>query len=422
MSSFLPRHLSTELEEALASARVVNVVGPRQAGKTTLVRDIFQNGRFVTLDDQEILEALESDPLGQLESLVDGLKDRPLIVDEAQRSKKLALAIKKIVDQSRRAGQFVLTGSSNVFTTLDVADSLAGRMRTLKLWPLSVAEVKRKPPSRLLDWAISREPRLSDLAKPVPLDRDGYIDLITRGGYPEIRNLPTPQRNRLYRDYVDAIVDRDVADILRIRKTDTLRRLIDQLAVRTACEINVVELAELIRVQRQTLDQYLDILVRLSIVVRLGAWTSGEARREIKNAKHHFVDTGIACSLRSLSPESFKPIAGQSALGGLLESFVFAELLRSAPYQESECRFYHWRGDHGREVDILAEAASRLVLFEVKASKTVAYQDFKNLHWFAKSGLGSKRTTTGIVFYLGKEMLTFGNRMFALPVASLWAG
>ena len=128
----LPRHLTSELKDAIASARVVNLIGPRQAGKTTLVRDLFGHGYFVTPNDSAVLAAVDADPDGQLTSLIENLDDEPLIIDEAQRSKRLALAIKKMVDGNRRNGQFVLTGFSNVFTTMEVADSLAGRMRTLK--------------------------------------------------------------------------------------------------------------------------------------------------------------------------------------------------------------------------------------------------------------------------------------------------
>jgi predicted AAA+ superfamily ATPase len=118
-----PRHLSAELEVALAAARVVNVIGPRQTGKTTLVRDLFHSGRFVTLDNPGTLAALRSDALGQLQALAAEAGDRPVIVDEAQRWKPLALAIKQIVDADRRKGQFILTGSSNVFTTAEVGKS-----------------------------------------------------------------------------------------------------------------------------------------------------------------------------------------------------------------------------------------------------------------------------------------------------------
>lgn len=143
IDEYRPRHLTPELREALATARVVNLVGPRQVGKTTLVRGQFKQGRFITLDDAAILTTMEADPEGQLTSLSEEQPDAPVIIDEAQRSPKLALAIKKIVDRNRRKGQFVLMGSSNVFTTAEVADSLAGRMQTLKLWPLTSAEVHR---------------------------------------------------------------------------------------------------------------------------------------------------------------------------------------------------------------------------------------------------------------------------------------
>ena len=418
--SILPRHLSAKLDKALDSARIVNIVGPRQAGKTTLVRDLYKNGKFITLDDESVLAAIENDPGGQLESLTAGLDTEPLIIDEVQRSKGLVLAIKKTVDGNRRKGQFILTGSSNIFTSIKVADSLAGRMRVLKLWPLTVSEIRKRNPSAILKWALQPAPKLAALPTPEKTDRQGYIDIILRGGFPEIFPLEAEERQEYYRDYVDAIIDRDVADILPVRKTDALRRLINQLAVRTAMELNLSEICELVGVQRNTLGQYLDVLSRLSVVGRLGAWTSGESRREVKNAKSHFIDTGVACALRRLTSESFHADMNPAALGGLMESFVYSELVRSAPYQGQDFRFYHWRDSRGREIDILAESATRLIGIEVKASTTVSPQDFKHLRWFAEKGPGATRGITGLVFYLGQEKLSFGNSTFALPVSTLW--
>ena len=418
--TILPRHLSAELKDALTYARVVNVVGARQVGKTTLVRDLLRTGRFITLDDETVLEAIEDDPWGQLQRLSDETASAPLIIDEAQRSRKLALAIKRLVDSSNRKGQFVLTGSSNIFSTLHVADSLAGRMLTLTLWPLTAAETLSRGPSRVLDWAVSADPDLRELPAPAPATRAEYIDRVLKGGFPEIRDLDQRRRQRVYREYVESMVDRDVADIVRIRKGDALRRLIDQLAVRTATELNIAELCEIVGAQRITVEQYLDVLMRLSLVVKLGAWTSGETRREIKNAKHHFADTGIAAALRSLAPRSFDPDADPTAFGGLLESFVFAELLRSAPYQTNGFRFYHWRDQRGREIDILAESAHSLAAMEVKASTSVSRGDFRHLRWFAGEGPGNTRSVTSIIFYLGEQKLQFGERRYALPVSCLW--
>lgn len=417
----LPRHLSAKLDKALGSARIVNIVGPRQAGKTTLVRDLYKNGKFITLDDESVLTAIETDPGGQLESLTTDLDSEPLIIDEVQRSKGLVLAIKKTVDSNRRKGQFILAGSSNIFTSTRVADSLAGRMRVLKLWPLTVSEMRKRNPSMILTWALSPAPKLAELPIPEKTGRQAYIDIILRGGFPELFPLAVKDRQEYYRDYVDAIVDRDVADVLPVRKTDALRRLINQLAVRTASELNFSEICELVGVQRNTLDQYLEVLSRLSVVAKLGAWASGESRREIKNAKNHFVDTGVACALRRLTSESFHADANPVALGGLMESFVYSELLRSAPYQDQDFRFYHWRDSRGREIDILAESATRLIGIEVKASTAVSPQDFKHLRWFAEKGPGTTKKVTALIFYLGQEKLSFGNGIFALPVSTLWS-
>ena len=245
----LPRHLSAELKDALTYARVVNVIGARQVGKTTLVRDILDTGRFITLDDDTVREAIEDDPWGQLQRLTDEAGNTPLIIDEAQRSTKLALAIKRIVDSSNRKGQFVLTGSSNIFSTRHVADSLAGRMLTLTLWPLTAAETMARGPSKVLDWAISRDPDLRVLPAPEPATRADYIDRVLKGGFPETRDIEHGRRQRVYREYVGAMVDRDVADVVHIRKGDAFRRLIEQLAVRTGTELNIAELCEIVGVR-----------------------------------------------------------------------------------------------------------------------------------------------------------------------------
>lgn len=419
--AYLPRHLTPELRAALEAARVVNLVGPRQVGKTTLVRDLFDGGRFLTLDDAAVLAAMEADPEGQLRSLAQAAGDAPVIIDEAQRAPQLALAIKRIVDKDRRKGQFVLTGSSNVFTTAEVADSLAGRMQTLKLWPLSTAEVRRQPASRLIDWAMQKAPSLSQIAAPEVLDRAGYVDLVLRGGYPEIRSLPQRARQRQYRDYIDAVVDRDVADVMPVRKPDALRILIDQMAARTAQEINTSALAKLARLKRETVDQYLDILLRLSLVTKLGAWMPGESRRDIKQPKFHFVDTGIAAALRRLTDRSFDPGHSPDALGGLVESFVVGELQRALPMQAEDYRLYHWRSADRREIDIVIDGGHRLVAVEVKAASTVSAGDFRQLRWFATEGPGKGRETTGVLFYMGQEMVTMGQGVFALPLSALWA-
>jgi predicted AAA+ superfamily ATPase len=226
-------------------------------------------------------------------------------------------------------------------------------------------------------------------------------------------------RHRQYRDYINSVVERDVADILPIRKTDVLRRLIDQMAARSGQEINVTELSKLLGVRRETIIQYLDVLERLSLIIKLGSWTSGEGKREVRNAKYHFVDSGLASALRRFNTTTFDVGENPTALGGILESYLFNELLRSLPLQDEDFRLYHWRSSDKREVDILADAGTKLIGFEVKSAATVSNDDFKHLRWFANDGPGKSRTFTGIVFYMGTEKLSFGDRQFALPISCL---
>jgi hypothetical protein len=182
------------------------------------------------------------------------------------------------------------------------------------------------------------------------------VDLIVRGGFPEIRTLDDQDRIDRYMSYLDSIVERDVAPVAEVRKPDTLRRLIDQLAVRTAEELCV------------------------------GAWTSSGGKREVRAPKLHFLDTGCATALRAEDSSSFGLNADPVALGHLLESLVFIELEKSLPLLSKRWRLYHWR-QQTREIDIVAEAPGRLLaLFEIKAATTAGVDDFRHINWFLSEG------------------------------------
>lgn len=420
----VPRHLVTKVESALQTSRVINIVGPRQSGKTTLVRDLIATARYITLDDDGIRAALSADPWGQLQLLSEQVKDTglPVVLDEVQRLPEMTLALKRIVDTNKRPGQFILTGSSNLFTSGKAVDSLAGRVLTLTLRPLSVAEIEEVGPCRLLD-VVAQHPRdcVGGLPNPKPFTRAKAIDLMLRGGFPEMRKLHNPDRTDRHISYLDSIIERDVASILQVRKPDSLRRLIDQLAARTAQELNIAALCKALSIRKETVNDYLDILNRLGVVHRLGAWTSSGGMREIKAPKLHFLDMGCATALRGEDADSFDVGANPAALGHVLESFVFVEIEKSLPNLARRWRLYHWR-QPPREIDIVAETPGRLLaLFEIKAAATVDVSDFNHINWFVNEGPGKSYRCTGFVVYLGKELLSFGPGRIALPLSMLWS-
>ena len=422
--ALIPRHLAAKLLSTLRTTRVINIVGPRQTGKTTLVRDMVEAARFLDLDDESLVASLAADPYGQLSTLSSETAQTglPIIIDEVQRLPQITLALKRIVDRDRRAGQFVLTGSSDIFTLPKALDSLAGRISSLTLRPLSAAEIQRAGPCLLLD-VVADESALSakHLPNPARFQRLDAINLLVRGGFPEIRPLEDRDRMARYDSYVNSIVERDIAPVAEIRRPDTLRRMINQLAHRTAEELNVASLCSVLGARKETVNTYLDILSRIGIILRLGAWTASGARREVRSPKIHFMDTGCATALRGEDAASFGLRADPVALGHILESFVFCELEKSLPFLKRRWNLYHWRYAP-REIDIVAQAPGRiLALFEIKASTSVDEDDFRHLDWFLKEGPGKAHHGVAFVVYLGDQVLSFGPGRFALPLSILWS-
>lgn len=420
-NDLFPRHLSSVIEEYLKSFKCLYLVGLRQVGKTTLVRDILPSGNYITFDNQPLLNIIRSDPDEHLRSLLGETNGHPLIIDEFQFSPDLALPLKMILDSDPSYGQLILTGSSNIFLNAKSTDSLVGRIMPIELWPLTTSELKEKKPSRFFDWATQKEKSVRQFVMPESLNRQTYVDLILRGGFPAAYNLSLKHRQSLYQNYIKTVIERDLRSVAQIRSLGAFRKLIQQMAVRTAQEVNLEKLRKPLDVSWSTVSSYIDILERLSLVIRLGEWSSRETKRDIKSPKYHFVDTGMVSALRAFNEDSFSiQSTDVSQFGGLLETFVFNELLRILPYQRSLFRLYHWRSADGKEIDILAKGANQFVGIEIKSSSIVKHEDFRHLKWFADNNFERTRSFTGIVFYLGDTAYKVADNCYALPVSSLW--
>ena len=219
--SLYPRLIKSRIAEALLDTPVVLISGPRQSGKTTLVRQIAEHKfRYLTLDNQLTLLSAREDPVGLIRSL------DYAVIDEIQRAPQLLLAIKKSVDEDRRPGRFLLTGSANLMTLPTVADSLAGRMETLSLLPLSQSEIETRT-ANWIDNAFSG--RILETTS--PSIGDDLIKRVLRGGYPEAISRSSAKRRTVwFRQYIDALIQRDVQDIAGIEKLEQLPRFLSALA------------------------------------------------------------------------------------------------------------------------------------------------------------------------------------------------
>ena len=406
----LPRLAADPLRAALLDAPAVLIHGPRQCGKSTLAQAVGEplGYAYLTFDDDAVRRSALADPIGFAERL-----PGRCILDEIQRVPDLFRTLKRVIDRDRTAGRFVLAGSTNILLLPELADSLAGRLEIIRLHPLAQVEQRRTTTSflsQLFDGTMptSSQPRLGD----------HLAELIVAGGYPAaLQRGSAARRARWYRDYVQAIVDRDVRELAQIRALDAVPRLLSLAAGQTARLLNVSDLAAPFQVSRPTIRDYVTLLARVFLLEELPPWHSNRLSRLIKTPKLHLGDTGVACALLGVTADDLR--ADRPLLGQLLETFVVQELRRLASATDSALTFHHFRDRDGVEVDLVIERGARAIAaIEVKAAATVSEADFRGLRKLQNAvGTGFR---CGVVLYDGEHALSFGDRLYAVPLRALW--
>jgi hypothetical protein len=403
------RFVERRAEEALADTPVVLIVGPRRAGKTTLVRKMGETGwTYSTLDDQTVLEAAQSDPAGFIRGL-----DRA-IIDEIQRAPNLLLAIKKTVDEDYRPGRFLLTGSANVLTLPRVADSLAGRMETIRMLPLARAEIENRAPTfleRLFEGSLHSQRDA--------IVGDELVQLALRGGFAEAISRDIERRRQDWaRSYLTSILTRDLRDIAEVEKLTELPKFVRLLAEHSGQLVNYSQLASGINVNHRTGQRYIGLLEQVFLIATLQPWFTNALKRIVKTPKLHFLDSGLLAAARGLTFDRIK--ADRGAFGALLESFVFSEVLKLMTASDLRLTPHHFRDRDMREVDIVLERDDGMIAaIEVKASATVKASDFSGLRALADAC--GDRFAFGVVLYDSTDVVPFGDRLAAAPLSCLWA-
>jgi uncharacterized protein len=404
------------VKEYLDTFRVVILNGPRQAGKTTLLRHVQarQGGTLFNLDDEQLLQAAINDPLG---FVTNGTE--PRLIDEVQRAgDPLVRSIKAEVDAVPRPGRYVLAGSTRFLSTPSLSESLAGRGAVVDVWPFSQGEFEGRF-EKFIDMAFDEPNSLREFA-PSQVDRADYFTRICRGGFPEPALMHSARARRTwFRSYVRAVAERDIREMTRLNEPSAITTLLSYLASITAQEHNSVHTSNKTGLHRATVNRYLELLEAVFLIHRLPAWSRNPTARVVKHAKVHLTDTGLATALLGISPESLtKPVA--PARGALVETFIVNELAKQATWSESEVRLHHWRVSGGAEVDVVLERDDgQIVGIESKARDTVTAEDFRGLA--ALRDLVGDQFSQGIVLHTGRRgSVNFGERLLSLPVAALW--
>ncbi|MGA2758017.1 MAG: ATP-binding protein [Solirubrobacteraceae bacterium] len=412
--ALIPRAIEPELRDILSVSRAAAITGPRQAGKSTLARQLQSAGvvpNYFTLDDEATRNAARADPDGFALSL-----PRPAVIDEVQRVPSLMLAVKQILDNDPAPGQFLLTGSADLLTARVVADALPGRVEYLNLWPLARAEIEGKRGSVIDALLDGTPPRVSG----APKGRAASAELVVAGGFPDALNRNPRQRARYLRSYVQATLARDLPEIGGVRGDPSkLELLLRLLAARTSTLVNYAALGRALALDEKTVKAHVELLAQLFLLHRLRPWSANLGARQVKTPKLLLTDTGLAAALVGVDAARYSAPDQGALAGGLFETFVVMELIKQASWSTTPVELFFYRDSDKREVDLVVESASGdVVAIEAKAAAATTASDVRGLR-VLRDKLG-ERFKTGVVVYSGEHTLPIEDRIWAIPISGLW--
>ena len=346
--------------------KVVAVTGPRQSGKTTLVKKVFPGKTYVNLENPDIRRFSVDDPRGFLSQYPEGA-----VLDEVQRNPDLFSYLQEIVDNSSQKGQFILTGSNNFLLNEKISQSLAGRVAYLNLLPFSLKEIED--------------------SYPVKTESEHML----QGFYPPIYDQDLPY-DEWIPNYIRTYVERDVRQIKNISDLLVFERFMRLLAGRTAQELNYTSLSVEVGVDVKTIQSWIGILESSYIIFLLKPYYKNFNKTIVKRPKLYFYDSAIVCSLLQIKkPEH---INNHPLRGAIFECLVMSEVMKHLVNEQNDIQAYYWRDKTGREIDLILETPSETIPFEIKAGKTVQQEFFKNVkYWMKLSG-----TSKGKVIYAGE--------------------
>ena len=407
------RNIDGRLLAALGDTPVVLLQGARQTGKSTIAQQLGETQHpalYLTMDNIATLAAAQQDPVGFLSAL--GAQN--VVLDEIQRVPDLFLPLKEAVDQDRRPGRFLLTGSANALRLPRLADALVGRMEVLTLWPLAQCEIAAAG-CDWLDTAFAPEPlQVRRYAE----GRKEVLQRALHGGYPEAVSRSSDFRRTDWFDaYVTTLLQRDVRDLAAIQGMSELPLLLALIAARATATLNMADLSRSARIPVATLSRYLTLLQAIFLVQLIPAWSTNLSSRLVKAPKLLLNDSGILAYLTGITEAAIEHPPTHARM--LIENFVGMELVKQASWSATRPQIFHFRTHDGKEVDFLLQnRRGDIVGIEVKSTRSVQESDFRGLH--ALRDLAGAQFVRGIVLYGGETLLPFGPQMYAVPVAALW--
>ena len=413
--TLIHRNITSSILDAMSDTPVILIQGARQVGKSTLIKMLSDqiDSMQVTFDDPTILAAARADPL----SFVDQYPAGVLAIDEVQLFPEILRAIKLRVDENRRSGRFLLTGSANLLHTSGANESLAGRIETVILYPFSQGEINGRQEdfiSRIINDTPNQALRQSS-----DLSRADYAAAVAAGGYPDVFTRSSRRRRTYYQNYLSSILDHDAVELSSLKHLGRLHDLVSVLSGQTSSEFVAAGVAKLVQIPETSISAYIRLLKDLYLINELSSWGRNITHRAVSRKKVSIVDTGLAAYLNGVDEKALADPMHGEALGALLESFVVSELFKQRTWSSEDYSIYHYRDRDKREINIIIELYDgRIIALEIKASQSASSKDFNGIRTI-KDAMND-RFVCGLVLYTGADTLPFGDKLFAVPISTIW--
>jgi len=368
--SFVNRDIAAVINSQKNKFPVIAVTGPRQSGKTTLLKNIFKDYQYISLEDPNNRSFATDDPVGFLKKYND-----QIILDEAQQAPQLFSYIQTIVDESKKMGQFILSGSQNFQLLNNITQSLAGRVALFKLLPFDFGEMKSEN-----------------------LLAEDFAEACVKGFYPAIYDRDIDP-TIFYANYIQTYVERDVTELTNIRDTRQFRTFLGLCAARVGQLMNLNSLANECGISQPTARAWLSILESSYIIFQLQPFFQNFNKRIVKSPKLYFYDTGLLCHLLGL--RNTDTLVESSAKGNIFENLIVAEFFKQNEHRYLHKDYWFWRDSNGHEVDLLTQNGNVLDIFEIKSTQTIMSDQFKGMSFF--SDLAQNKVGKQTLIYGGKD-------------------
>ena len=399
----IKRRLEAIILEMLDNFRIVAINGPRQSGKTTLAKLIAKNKNitYYTFDDDDIYNTAKLDPNGFISYIA---KDN-VVIDEVQMVPEVISSIKMQVDEQNKKGMFLLTGSSDMFKNSKIKESLAGRMVSFNLYPLSYSEINNRN-LNVIDKLFTEDFNYFDIEFE-KIANINFVESVINGGYPEIYTLSTKAKYAWFESYIKSRITKDVESIgdIDINQISSLGKLLQLLAEQISSLVNYKNIADKIKISDKTVRKYIKILEALYIIKLVPAYANNQLKRVVKSPKIHFIDSGLASYLLNVDIDGAMVKQGE-VYGNLVESFVYGELIKHKSTANKRVNIYHFRDQQKKEVDFVLESSDgKIVALEVKSGSNIKKEYFKGLVTLANTI--KDKDFKGIILYGGDKIIPY---------------